>query len=111
MRRWVWGLLVLVSCGGEGGGEDEGVQQGRQAGVRYDLEGLPSCSRLSALASWRGSCDEGEACAWAPELGAGVCAPGCDAQADCADGSVCRRTDDGDGWIRWWCAPHAPGPM
>jgi hypothetical protein len=76
----------------------------------YDPSGLPSCSRLSALTAWQGSCDDGEACAFAPEMGGGVCAPGCDTDADCPEGSACRYTDD-QGWARWWCAPRIPGPL
>lgn len=97
-------LMVLAGCGG--GAQDEPTPaQG------YDVEGLPRCSRLSALTAWQGSCDDGEACAWVPETREGVCAPGCDTQDDCPEGSVCRYTDDGAGWTRRWCAPHIPGPM
>lgn len=96
-------LLLLDACGSED--EEAAREDGGLAGRRYDVEGLPSCSRLSALAAWQGSCGEGEACAWSPELDDGVCAPGCDTQGDCPDGSACRHTDDGDGWVRRWCAP------
>jgi hypothetical protein len=76
----------------------------------YDPSGLPPCTRLSALTAWQGSCDDGEACAWSPEVDGGVCAPGCDTHPDCPEGSVCRYTDS-QGWARWWCAPRIPGPL
>lgn len=104
MGRLMMVLLALVGCGG-------GVRDEPTPAQGYDVEGLPRCSRLSALTAWQGSCDDGEACAWVPETSDGVCAPGCDTQDDCPDGSVCRHTDDGDGWARRWCAPHIPGPM
>jgi hypothetical protein len=105
MKRLL-GLLALGVLGC-----DVGQERGSTAGpLRYDLEGLPSCTRISALTSWQGSCEEGQACAWAPELGAGVCAPGCDTDDDCPEQTVCRHTDDGQGWERTWCAPVTRDP-
>ena len=105
MRRLLLAML-LAGCVGETPNSEP--EHGGLAGERYDLEGLARCSRLSALTSWQGSCEDALACAWAPELDdEGVCALGCDTQEDCPDGSACRTTADGDGWVRSWCAPLA----
>lgn len=108
MRRLLLAVL-LAGCADEVPNSEPDL--GGMVGVRYDLEGLVRCSRLSALTSWQGSCEDGHACAWAPELDdEGVCAPGCDTQEDCPEGSTCRTTDDGGGWVRSWCAPLALDP-
>ena len=98
-------LLALLTCVGCERAEYAPPYATALGVLMYDPDGLPPCSRLSALASYQGSCDDGEACAYAPELDGGVCAPGCDVDADCAEGTYCRDTDDGQGWARSWCAP------
>ena len=96
---------LICACG------DYDDAQSPPAPLRYDLEGLPSCSWISAQTSYQGSCDDGQACAWAPELGAGVCAQGCrEREAGCPSRTVCRHTDDGAGWVRTWCAPVTRQP-